>query len=135
MLYYCIIPELYISSFEVLIMEIFVQLAVILAFGFAGEILASPLGMPAGVMGIILMLLALGFRILKPAHLGKTADFLSSHMAFFFLPVAIAIIENFSSIRPVVWQFFGICLMCTVITFSLTYGAVRFCRILLQGRT
>jgi holin-like protein len=90
--------------------------------------------MPASVLGMILMLIALGFRVLKPGQLGKTANFLGSHMAFFFLPVAVAIIENFSSIRPVVWQFFGICMICTVITFSLTYGAVRLCRILLQGR-
>ncbi|AEF80391.1 CidA/LrgA family protein [Leadbettera azotonutricia] len=117
-------------------MEIFAQLAIILAFGFAGEILARalPLGMPASVLGMILMLIALGSKMLKPSQLGKTADFLGSHMAFFFLPVAIAIIENFSFIRPVVWQFFGICMVCTIVTFSLTYGTVRLCRVLLRGR-
>jgi holin-like protein len=117
-------------------MKTFAQLAVILAFGLAGEILAFvlPLGMPASVLGMVLMLIALGVKILKPSHLGKTADFLSSYMAFFFLPIAISIIENFSYIRPVARQFFGICMICTVITFSLTYGAVRLCRILLQGK-
>jgi holin-like protein len=108
-------------------------LGLILSFGFLGEIASFylPLGMPASVLGMVLMLAALGFKFLKPEHLGKTADYLSANMAFFFLPAAVTILENYGYIQPVVVQLFLICIISTVTTFFITYGTVRFSRILL----
>jgi holin-like protein len=117
-------------------MRILGQLALILAFGYGGEILAYylPLGMPPSVLGLFLMLAALGTGLLKPRHLGETADFLSGHMAFFFLPAAVTILENFPVFRPVLVQFILICFAGTAVTFAVTYGTVRLIRVLLPGR-
>ena len=66
------------------------QLGIILGFAFAGEIIARlvPGGLPASVIGLLLMLIALGLKLLKPEHIGKTSEHLSGIMAFFFLPAA-----------------------------------------------
>jgi holin-like protein len=77
------------------------------------------------------MLVCLGIKIIKPEQLGETADFLSSNMAFFFLPAAVTILQNFEAIRPWVWQLLLICLACSVFTFFITYGTVRLLRIIL----
>jgi holin-like protein len=116
-------------------MEILRQLGLILAFGFASEIVARniPAGLPSGVLGILLVLAALGAKILKPDHFGKTADFMSANMAFFFLPLAVTVLQNYESIRPILLLFAGICIITTVITFAVTYATVHFLRQLLSG--
>jgi holin-like protein len=115
-------------------MNIFRQLGVILAFGFAGEIITRlvPVGLPASVLGMILMLAALGIRVLKPEHLGVTADFLSANMAFFFLPAVATVLRNFDLIRSVVWPLVFICCVCSAVTFGATYGTVWLCRKLMK---
>jgi holin-like protein len=119
-------------------MNIFRQLGIILAFGFAGEIIACfiPTGMPSSVIGMILMFAALAFRILKPEHLGATADFLSANMAFFFLPAVVTVLRNFDLVRPALWRLLLICCVCSGITFGISYGTVWLCRkIMFPGRT
>jgi holin-like protein len=117
-------------------MTIFRELFIILIFGYAGEILARflPIGLPAGVLGILLMLAALGSGILRERNLGRAADYLSNHMGFFFLPAAVTILLNFEYIRPAIWQIILICTVCSVITFAVTYSTVRLFRILLRDR-
>jgi holin-like protein len=112
------------------------QLGLILAFAFAGELAARliPGGLPASVTGMLLLLAAMGFRLLKPAHIGETADFLGGVMAFFFLPAAVTILQNFDLIRPVVWQLLVICVLSTFFTFFVSYATVRLLRIVLNRK-
>ena len=112
------------------------QLGLILTFAFAGEICARlvPRGLPASVMGMIFLFAALAFRLLKPAQIGETADFLSGIMAFFFLPAAVTILQNYDVIRPVVWRLLVICVVCTFCTFFVSYGTVRLLRLLLNRK-
>jgi holin-like protein len=118
-------------------MRIIKQLGLILAFGFAGEVLAYllPAGMPASVLGLFLMLLFLGLRILKPEHLGETADFLSANMGFFFLPAVASVLNNYDAIKGAVLKLLGICIFSTFVTFGLAYGTVRLFQILLKKRS
>ncbi|MDR2257840.1 MAG: CidA/LrgA family protein [Treponema sp.] len=117
-------------------MRIITQLGVILAFGFAGEVLAYlvPTGMPASVLGLVIMLICLGFRLLKPEHLGETADFLSANMAFFFLPAVASVLNNYDMVKGAILKLAGICVICTFFTFALTYGTVRLFQALLKKR-
>jgi holin-like protein len=118
-------------------MRIIKQLGLILAFGFAGEVLSYllPAGMPASVLGLFLMLLFLGLRILKPEHLGETADYLSANMGFFFLPAVVLVLNNYDAIKGVVLQLLGICILSAFVTFGMTYGTVRLFQILLKKRS
>jgi holin-like protein len=112
------------------------QLGIILGFAFAGEIIARlvPGGLPASVTGLLLMLVALGLKLLRPEHIRQTSDQLSGIMAFFFLPAAVTIIQNVELILPVLWQLLFICVICTLVTFFVTYGTVRFLRKLLNRK-
>ncbi|MDR1899708.1 MAG: CidA/LrgA family protein [Treponema sp.] len=115
-------------------MRIIQQLGLILAFGLAGEIVSSlfPIGMPASVLGLLIMLACLGAKLLKPEHLGETADFLSANMAFFFLPAVASVLNNYDEIKGVVFQLLAICIVCTFFTFALTYGTVRLFQIIMK---
>jgi holin-like protein len=111
-------------------MTILKQLGIIFAFSYAGEIAARfiPVALPASVIGMILMLAALGLRILAPERIGTTADFLSANMAFFFLPAVVTVLRNFETVRPVVWLLLFICCLSSGATFTATYAVVRLCR-------
>lgn len=117
-------------------MNILKQLGLILAFGFAGEILARlfPAAVPASMLGLFLMLLFLGLRILKPEHLGETADYLSANMAFFFLPAAALILDNVAMVQGMILKLLGICALSAFFTFAVTYGTVRLFQIILNKR-
>ena len=108
------------------------QLGIILAFAFAGDLIVGliPGRLPAILMGMVLMLIALGLKLLKPEHIKECTDFLGGIMAFFFAPSAAAVLQNFKMILPVLAQFVFIVIVCTIITFFVTYGTFRFLRIL-----
>ena len=112
------------------------QLCIILAFAFAGEFIVRivPGRLPAIVTGMVLMLIALGLKLLKPEHIKECSDFLGSIMAFFFAPSAAAILQNFKTIMPVIAQFIFIVVVCTIITFFVTYGTFRILHTLQDRR-
>jgi holin-like protein len=114
-------------------MEIIKELGLIIAFGYAGELAARflPIRLPAGVLGIVMVFAVLSLGVLRPRHFGKTADFLSAHMAFFFLPLAVSILQNYQAVSPVLFQLVVICVISTLITFAVSYATVRFLRIIM----
>jgi holin-like protein len=115
-------------------MRIIRQLGLILAFAFAGEIVSALLSaaMPASILGLLIMLACLGLKLLRPEHLGETADFLGANMAFFFLPAAASVLNNYDAIREAAPLLLGICVLCTFLTFAVTYGTVRLFQILMK---
>ncbi|MDR1970377.1 MAG: CidA/LrgA family protein [Treponema sp.] len=117
-------------------MEIIRQLGLIIAFGFAGELGSYflPVHLPAGVLGIVLVYAALSLRLMQPRHLGRTADFISANMAFFFLPLAVSVLQNYQAISPILIQVVVICVISALITFAVSYATVRLLRIM-AGRT
>jgi holin-like protein len=114
-------------------MEIIRQLGLVIAFGYAGEVLASllPVRLPAGVLGLLIVIIALALGLIKPRHLGATADFISANMGLFFLPLAVTIPQNFDAIHPILFPLLIICLVSTLFTFAVSYGTVRILRIIL----
>ena len=112
------------------------QLGIIFAFAFSGEIFVRlmPGGLPATVMGLLFMLAALWFRLLKPEHISDCAGFLSGVMAFFFLPAAVTILQNSDLILPVLWKLLFIGVVTTFFTFFVTYGTVRLLQIIIMRK-
>jgi holin-like protein len=114
-------------------MEIIRQLGLVIGFGYAGELAALflPVRIPAGVLGIIFVFAALSLGLVRPRHFGATAGFISANMAFFFLPLAAAILQNYPAIRPMIIRVTLVCVLSTLITFAVSYGTVRFFRVIM----
>ncbi|GMO28775.1 MAG: hypothetical protein Ta2F_04140 [Termitinemataceae bacterium] len=115
-------------------MKILTQLAIIFGFGIVGEAIAYfvKAGMPASVWGIIILYIALSFKLLRPAQIELCADFLNANMALFFLPPSVALIEQFDVLKYALIQFIVICFIATFITFFVTYYTVFFVKRLLE---
>ena len=117
-------------------MVLIFQLGLILLFAMAGElfVFVVPGGLPATVMGMVFLFIALWLKLLKPKHILECAGYLSSIMAFFFIPAVATIIMNFDIILPVVWQLLFIAIICTFITFFTAYGTVAVLRTFLRRK-
>jgi len=115
-------------------MNILRQLGIILAFSFAGDLIARyiPLGLPGTVSGMLLVLLALSIKVLQPRHIDQTADFLSANLAFFLIPAAVRIVRSYNYIQPVLLKLFLVCVISTIVTFAAAYGIVRLTQIVLK---
>ncbi len=107
-------------------MKILGQLGVILAFSYAGHVLAAGLSipLPASVIGIVLLLVALRTGWIAECRMDQAANFLLANMAFFFIPSAVEIIENIENIRPALFRIILICVLSTTATFFMSYIAV-----------
>ena len=77
------------------------QLLIIGAISFIGELLniLIPLPIPASIYGLVILFLALLFKVLKLEQVEETANFLLSIMLIFFVPSTVSIINNFSELK------------------------------------
>ena len=71
--------------------RIIAQIGVLALFQFAGARLTALVGVPipGNVAGLLLLFLALQMGLLKLALVQEGADFLLRHLVFFFIPVAV----------------------------------------------
>ncbi len=99
------------------------QLAIILGAAYLGHILAAGLSapLPAGVIGILLLLAALRLRWLPEHKIDTAASFLMTNMAFFFLPAAVDIIGNIELVQNTLFRLLAVIALSTAATFFATY--------------
>lgn len=105
-------------------MNVFGQLGVILGICLVGEGISYllPITIPASVVSLILLMGLLFLGILKERHIKEAADFITSHMAFFFVPVCIGAMRYYELILPQI----GLFLFIGVITTPIVYGVTAW---------
>ena len=98
------------------------QFCIILAVSFAGEILNRliPLPVPASIYGLVLMFLALEFKIIKVEHIKEVSKFLLGIMSIFFVPSSVGFINALPLMKKYGIQFAIIGIASTVIVFGIT---------------
>lgn len=108
-------------------MGVLTQTGIVIGFAYCGHILSAAFAvpLPASVTGLLLLLLALRLRILPGAWIEDATRFLGANMAFFFLPSAVEIIENYLHVEAVLWKLLFICAVSTCLTFLATYASAR----------
>lgn len=96
------------------------QLLIILAFTALGELLAYllPLPIPAAIYGLVLLLVALCTGLLKPAHIDKTARFLTSLLPLLFVAPTVNILSYWGVIAPNLASICVIVVVSTVVVFA-----------------
>ena len=69
------------------------QLAIIFAICLAGEFLHRIVGvpLPGNIIGMVLLLILLCLKVLKPEQISGVSGFFLNHLPLFFLPPSIAI--------------------------------------------
>jgi len=102
------------------------QLAIIFAVCLAGQFIAEllPFPFPGSVLALIILLIMLLTKLLKPNAIKDVSEFLLNNMAFLFVPSGVALIEQYTNIKGHVLTIFLICIVTTILTFLATAYAV-----------
>ena len=98
------------------------QLAIILAVAFIGECLNTllPLPIPASIYGLVLMLLALNFNIIKLESIKETAAFLIEIMPIMFIPATVGLIVVIEELQSMLVPLIVISVASTIVVMVVT---------------
>ena len=71
------------------------QMGILAAFAWAADWLARTcdLPIPGNVLGIIVLFLLLCTGVAKESHISEAANFLLKHLVFFFVPIAVGLMN------------------------------------------
>lgn len=83
-------------------MKLYVQLMIIFMISLVGEGFSSVfhLPVPGSIIGLVLLFLALQFKLLRLRHISMVGNFLLANMTILFLPPAVGIMDKFQIIAP-----------------------------------
>lgn len=103
------------------------QLVVIFCVYFVGEGLSAllPIPFPASVMGMVVLLVLLWTRILKPHQLEETSSFLLDHIQLFFIPTCVGILKYLDVVMGSLWAILLISILTTPLVFFVTGHVVQ----------
>ena len=103
-------------------MRIPLQLAVIFAICVAGEILHRIVGvpLPGNIIGMVLLLVLLCLKVLKPEQISGVSSFFLNYLALFFLPPSIAIMAVGDDVLSKWPLLLCLCIVFTLITLAVS---------------
>ncbi|MBC5618742.1 CidA/LrgA family protein [Streptococcus anginosus] len=83
-------------------MKLYVQLMIIFSISLIGEGISYlfHLPIPGSIIGLLLLFLALQFKIFRLRHVSMVGNFLLANMTILFLPPAVGIMDKFHVIAP-----------------------------------
>lgn len=108
-------------------MSVLSQIFAIFAICLASEGISAalPFAFPASVIGMILLLILLFAKVLKPDRLKETSGFLLSTMAMYFIPACVGVLEYVDVLLDNVWAILIICVVTTPLVFFVTGHVVQ----------
>ncbi len=98
------------------------QFFIIILISFLGELLKYliPLSIPASIYGMILLFLALEFKILKVSDVKETSSFLIEIMPIMFVPAGVGLLESWDALAPIWIQVVIITIVSTIIVMAVS---------------
>lgn len=109
-------------------LKILKQIFIILIITFLGELISKTLSLPipGNVLGMLLLLIALLTRVIKPEHIEEVSNYLLNNLAFFFVPASIGIMGCVDVLKGNVTKLLIICFISTCIVLVVTAHTVQF---------
>lgn len=107
-------------------MKLLKQLALIAGFSVVGEIISYLLKeilgifIPGSLIGMIILFILLTTKLIKYDFVDDVGEFFVNNMGFFFVPVAVSIMNYFGILAPIWWKL----LLIIIISFFLTFVSV-----------
>lgn len=98
------------------------QFFLIILISFLGELLKYmiPLAIPASIYGMILLFLALEFKIIKVSDVKETSSFLIEIMPIMFVPAGVGLLESWDALAPIWIQVVIITIVSTIIVMAVS---------------
>ena len=116
-------------------MKLYVQLMIIFMISLVGEGISSVfrLPVPGSIIGLVLLFLALQFKLLRLRHISMVGNFLLANMTILFLPPAVGIMDKFQVIAPYLLPIILIVLGAIVLNVCVTAVVVQLIKTCFEG--
>ncbi|QDK70891.1 CidA/LrgA family protein [Lactococcus protaetiae] len=116
-------------------MKIYLQLLIIFGFSFIGNIISNGLHLPipGSILGMVLLFLALQFKILEFKHVDEAGSFLINNMTILFLPAGVGIMAKWNLISHFWVQILIIILGALIINVFVLGKLVEWIKIKFEG--
>lgn len=100
----------------------------ILSLYFIGEFISKAFNIPipGNIIGMLLLFTLLATGILKLEKVETISNFFLNHLAFFFIPAGVGLMNSFSEIKSSSVQILFICIITTIIVMATTGLVVQF---------
>ena len=117
-------------------MPVIAQICVVFAVCLAAEGISAalPFPFPASVIAMVLLLVLLCTKVLKPSHLKEKSNFLMDNMAMFFIPACVSVLKYTDVLFSNFWAIVLISLMTTPLVFFVTGHVVQLTMKLMRGK-
>ncbi|MGL4850744.1 MAG: CidA/LrgA family protein [Clostridium sp.] len=108
-------------------MKLFREALIILIIYIIGEVISglTHIPVPGNIVAMIILFIALCLKIVKVEQIDTISNFFLDHLAFFFLPAGVAVMNSFGLIKANIVQILIVCLVTTAITMTITGLAVQ----------
>ena len=108
-------------------MSVLAQVCVIFGICLVSEGISSmlPFTFPSSVLAMLILLILLAVRVLKPRQLQEGAGFFLDHMAMFFIPVCVSVLKYADVLLANFWAVVLISLFTTPLVFFVTGHVVQ----------
>ena len=117
-------------------MSVLAQIGVVFGLCLAAEGISAllPFTFPATVLSMVLLLMLLSCRVLKPQQLKEKSEFLLGNMPLFFVPACVGILQYTDVLFQNFWAIILISLLTTPLVFFVTGHAVQLTMKLLRRK-
>lgn len=111
-------------------MKLLKQFMIIIAISLIGEVFSHiiPLPVPAGIYGIILMLLLLITGVLKASQIKEVSSFLIEIMPVMFIPAGVGLMQSYDLLAPSIGAYAVIIFVSTIAVMAVS-GLAAQCMI------
>lgn len=103
-------------------MKLFRQSIIIVGIYLMGELLSKnfKLPIPGNIIGMLLLFILLCTNIVKVTQIEDVSNFLLDHLAFFFIPAGVGLLNSFNIVKDNFLGLIIICLLTTIVTIAST---------------
>ena len=116
-------------------LHITLQLAIILAVCFVGDIICGllPFKFSASVLSMLILLLLLAFKVIKFERIESSANFFTANMAVLFIPYGVKLLQYLDVIKANLLLFVIIVLFTTPVVYGVTAFTAQMVMKLQEG--
>jgi len=97
-----------------------IEAAKIVIIYYISVLLSSIIPIPSGLIGMLILFLAINLRLVKIEEIEKYVDFILKHLAFFFVPLAVTLTLDLHYISDVIVEVMTVIIVSTFLVMGFT---------------
>lgn len=109
-------------------MKIFREGIIVFGIYLVGELISGffNLPIPGNILGMLILLILLLTKVIKLDQIETLANFFLDHLAFFFIPAGVALMNSVGIIKDTWFKLILVCIVTTVVIIVCTGVIVQF---------